>query len=217
MSTVTEAWQIMERGRLPDTIKFCEVLTPKPLTCEVQVQVLYAGLNAYDTKLASLYPSFIQRLPRTPASDFAGVITAVGPGAQPSWATQGQRVYGLFSPATSHKDQKGSLQEIVTISTRFIQPTPDDFTDEDAAGVSLVGLAAVALTDPIKKDDRVLIIGGSTSVGFLAADIAFAKGASYIVATASAAKAAFVKNRGVDDTIDCASPASISILLKHVN
>lgn len=167
------------------------------------MQVKFAALNPCDAKLASLFPRILQKLPRTAASDFSGVITAVGPGPHPEWATKGRRVYGFFSPAKSQKDQRGSLQEFVTTSTKFIQPTPDDYTDEEVAGVTMAGLAALALTDRVKQSDRVLIIGGSTAVGFLVADLAKARGASFVVATASGLKAAFVRSRGVSSTVDC--------------
>ncbi|KAE8256528.1 hypothetical protein A4X03_0g5314, partial [Tilletia caries] len=54
----------------------------------------------------------------------------------------------------------------------------------------------------VEKGDRVFINGGTTAVGLLAADLAIAKGASLIVATASGSKADFIKKRGVNEVID---------------
>lgn len=186
-TSTTRAWRVREHDWLPGTMELIQQSTTEPSEAEVQVQVKFAGIHSSDLHLASQFRIIIQKFPRTPAAEFSGVITAVGPGTHPAWATKGRRVYGFFSPAQSHRDQRGSLQEIMTAPTKFNQPTPDDFTDEEVAGVTMSGLAALALTDAVKKNDRILLVGGSTLAGLLAADLAFAKGASYIVATASAA------------------------------
>jgi len=203
MASETRAWQITRRGPIPKTIKLSDNVTVHPPKAgEIQVKITYASLNPVDTKLAAVAPSFLQKLPRAPGSDFAGVVTAVGEGEQPVWAKAGTRVYGQITASNAVKTNLGSLQELVTIPTKYAQPTPEELDDEHAAGLSLVGLTALVLATPVKAGDRVLIVGGSTSVGLLLADMVRDKGASFVVATASGSKCDFVKKRGIDDVVD---------------
>lgn len=143
------------------------------------------------------------KLPRTVAADFSGEIVGVGQGEHADWVKEGVRVYGIHSADKALKTGKGSLSSYLTISSRYVVPTPQALEDEKAAGIALTGLTALSLNETLQKGWKVFIVGGSTSVGLAAADIARAKGASLIVASASGEKKKLLQQRGVDEVIDC--------------
>jgi NADPH2:quinone reductase len=136
-----------------------------------------------------------------PASDFSGTVDAVG--ASIDSLKPGTRVYGFVPAEDLARGKNGALATFVNVPRKFVLPAPAHLSDEELGGVTLVGLTALTLAATLRQGDRVLIVGGSTAVGLLAADVARAKGASLIVASASGAKAKFIKERGVDETIDC--------------
>jgi NADPH:quinone reductase-like Zn-dependent oxidoreductase len=94
--------------------------------------------------------------------------------------------------------------EEVAAPSRQLARKPRKIDHVHAAALPLAGLTAwQSLVDvgAIGPGDRVLVHGAGGGVGHIAVQIAKARGA-YVVATASAAKHAFVESLGADEIID---------------
>lgn len=177
-----------------------EIPVPRPGRGEVQVRVNLASLNPVDFKLRSGVLRLVGR-PRRPAitgKDFAGVITALGPGVQ-GYAV-GQRVFGSVDPLGG----QGSCAQFVTPAIDRIAPTPDRLSDELAASLPVAaGTALQALTDiaRLRGDQSVLITGASGAVGSAAVQIARSIGAQ-ITGVCGTAHVDYVRVLGAGRVID---------------
>lgn len=108
------------------------------------------------------------------------------------------------------KNARGSLSKKLLVGSEFVEKIPSKYTSQEAAGLTLVGLTALELADQVtEKGQRVLVAGGSTSVGLLLIKMLKAKGA-FVVATGSGSKLDVIKSRGADDVVDCKSFFSCS-------
>lgn len=116
------------------------------------------------------------------------------------------------------KEGKGSLSPKLVISSQFVEKIPEFYSPKQAAGLTLVGLTALELADHTERGDRVLVAGGSTSVGLLLIKMLKAKGCSLVVATGSGSKLDVIKSRGADDVVDCEClfPLSFLFSLLHI-
>ncbi|CAD6926723.1 unnamed protein product [Tilletia controversa] len=211
-SVSAEAWQITKPGSIPDTLELRSITLPNLKPNQVLIKVSHAALNPADYKLAAILPTFIQKVPRTAASDFSGTVVKLGSDAlakKYEWLREENvAVWGLIFnlPPTS---ALGAMSTYTVAEVECIHPLPTNtaaieagVTAESAAGLGIVSLTAYLQAQYVKKGDRVFINGGTTAVGLIAADLAIAKGASLIVATASGSKADFIKKRGVNEVID---------------
>jgi len=177
-----------------------ETAVPEPARGEVQVRVRVASLNPIDFKLRSGIMRLIGR-PRRPAitgKDFAGEISALGPGVQ--GYRLGQRVFGSIDPMGG----RGSCAQFLALPTDRIAPTPDAMSDELAASLPVAsGTALQALTDiaGLKAGQAVLISGASGAVGASAAQIARWIGAR-VTGVCGSANVDYVRSLGAERVID---------------
>ncbi|KAK0543476.1 hypothetical protein OC846_006405, partial [Tilletia horrida] len=154
-------------------------------------------------------------MPRPAGSDFSGHVVQLGSESLKTthpWLKEGLAVYGTTEnrPPTSIKSKtSGALSTYTILNAESIQALPTNSAAvkaglnlESGAGLGIAGMTAVALNGHVRQGDRVLINGGTTAVGLIAADIAKAKGASFVVATGSGSKVDFLKKRGLDDVVD---------------
>ncbi|KAK0560140.1 hypothetical protein OC844_003958 [Tilletia horrida] len=210
--TTASAWQIISKGPIPDVLERRDIELPKLKPSQVLVKVTHASLNPVDYKLAALVPSFVQKLPRTAASDFSGIVLQLGSEAlskKYDWLRPEVAVFGTTPNLPPFKPW-GALATYTVVESSEIQPVPlqsaaalhAGVSQESAAGLGIVSRTALAQVHYVHKGDRVFINGGTTAVGLLAADMALDKGASLVVVTASGSKAEFVKKRGVHAAID---------------
>lgn len=109
----------------------------------------------------------------------------------------------MIAIETAIKNGRGSLATKLLVSSQFVEKIPEAYTPQQASGLSLVGLTALALASHAQKGERVLVAGGSTAVGLLLIKMLKAKGCSLIVATGSGGKLDVIKSRGTDDVVDC--------------
>ncbi|CEH13434.1 Zinc-binding oxidoreductase [Ceraceosorus bombacis] len=204
--STAQAWRLHKLGLLADVIQEDTVPIPSPADGEVLIKLSHASLNPVDYKLVGLMGRFL-KLPRTVGADFSGEIVSVAQGCHASWVKQGVRVYGIWAADKVLSSGKGSLSTYFTIPSKYLAPIPPLLDYESAAGIALVGLTALSLNQTFQKGWKVFIVGGSTSVGLAAADIAKAKGASLIVASASGEKKNVLKQR--DKEVDVAGELSL--------
>ncbi|QHC22981.1 NADP-dependent oxidoreductase [Streptomyces sp. GS7] len=181
----------------PEVLKEVEVARPEPGLSEVLVRVHAAGVNPTDWKHRSR-EIFLGEPPFVLGWDVSGVVEAVGVGV--TLFKPGDEVFGMLP----YPHGVGSHAEYVTGPARAFAHKPTGIDHVQAGALPLAALTAwqaLADTAAIRTGDRVLIHAAAGGVGHLAVQIAKARGA-YVIATASAAKHAFVRGLGADEVID---------------
>jgi NADPH:quinone reductase-like Zn-dependent oxidoreductase len=182
----------------PDVLQVVEIDPPRPLPTEVLVRVRAIGLNRVEASIRRGSSSMLGQPPFILGWDISGVVEDVAPGVnrfQP-----GDEVYGmpLFPRAAR------AYAELVAAPSRQLARKPRSLDHVHAAALPLAGLTAwQSLVDvaQVRSGQRVLIHGAAGGVGHLAVQIAKGLGAQ-VIATASRAKADFVRELGADEVID---------------
>ena len=165
----------------------CDRVPPGPGQIEVAVNA--SSINFADVLVAfGRYPAFEGRLPQL-GTDFAGVVTAVGPDVTDHKV--GDHVGGLSAD--------GCWGTFLTCDARLAVTLPAGLTDEQAAAVTTAhatawyGLHELAR---IKAGDRVLIHSATGGVGQAAIAIARAAGAEIFATAGSEQRRAIVARHG---------------------
>jgi NADPH:quinone reductase-like Zn-dependent oxidoreductase len=186
-----------------DTYGDADVLTlrddaPDPLVGpdSVLVRAHAAGVNPVDCKirmgyLKRAFPSF---LPIVPGWDVAGVVEKVGPAV--TEFTEGDEVIGYVR--LDHI-QQGTYAEYVSAPVRALARRPSTVDLTHAAALPLAGLTAHQALDAagVGPRDTVLVHASAGGVGFLAAQLAVARGAR-VIGTAREGNHEFLRGFGVD-------------------
>jgi NADPH:quinone reductase-like Zn-dependent oxidoreductase len=160
----------------PEVLQLADVEPPSPISTEVLVRVLAAGVNPVDckTRRGDGVSRWVGRPPFIPGWDVAGVVEAKGYGV--TRFEIGDLVFGMprFPRAA------GAYAECVTAPSRQLSRAPRRATAVEAAALPLAALTAwQCLVDVahVKTGDCVLVHGASGGVGHLAVQIARALGA----------------------------------------
>lgn len=165
---------------------------------DVQVKVIYAGVNPLDNLIARGTMKLLvpYRLPQTMGNELVGRITRVGDDVQNFHV--GERVF-----ARMPLDRIGAFAEDVIINSAAIARVPECFTDEEAATIPLTALTAMQALDlmDVEPGKTLFISGGTGSFGAMAIPIAVAKGLTVIV-SGSARNKDTVMKLGVSRFID---------------
>jgi len=180
---------------------------PKPVPMDDQVLVRVSAAAITPTEFA-WHPTFhnadgtVRQFPVILGHEFSGLVEAVGPAATD--VQVGEAVYGL----NDWFSNGAQAEYCLTVPTN-IAPKPASLTDAQAAAVPISILTAwQGLFDraQLSAGQRVLIHGGAGSVGSVAVQLAH-HARAHVIATVSAANAAFVKTLGADEVIDYRSTA----------
>jgi polyketide synthase 5 len=189
------------RVRAPGDLESLELVSfdrvpPEPGQIEVQVNA--SSINFADVLVAfGLYPSFDGRLPAL-GSEFAGVVTAVGPGVTAHQV--GDRVGGVSAD--------GCWSTYVTCEASLATTLPAGLTDRGAAAVGLAyatawfGLQELAR---ISAGDKVLIHSATGGVGQAAIAIARAAGADIFATAGSEQRRQLLRDWGIKHVYDSRS------------
>lgn len=172
---------------------------PEPAADEVLIRIHAASVNPVDWKIRGGYgkDSFKHHLPLILGWDVAGTIEATG--SQVEQFQTGDAVYGYTS---LYRD--GGYAEFIVAKTTEIALKPNSVDFLEAAAIPVAALTAwQALFDTagLSANQRVLIHAASGGVGSLAVQLAKVKGA-YVIGTASARNADFLRELGTDEIID---------------
>lgn len=199
----------------PDLLQLDEVPEPVPAPGEVLVAVRALGINPVDWKLMTGKAPVLPPLPHVPGGDIAGVVEALGDGV--TGFAVGDRVFGLIG-------LMGAYAEKVAVPASSLARMADGMDFPTAAALPLVSLTAL---QGMLSDGRdlsgldILVHGGAGGVGTAAIQIARAEGAR-VTASASAAKAGFVRELGAAEVVDFRAgehglaPASFDMLVDLV-
>lgn len=181
----------------PEVLRKVRVGRPAPRPNEVLVRVRAAGVNPTDWKHRAT-GGFLGEPPFVLGWDLSGEVAETGIGV--AAFKPGDEVFGMLPYPFGH----GSHAEYVTVPARALTHKPASIDHVQAGALPLVSLTAwQALTEyaDVRPGQRVLVHAAAGGLGHVAVQIAKARGA-YVIGTASAGKHDFLREIGVDETID---------------
>jgi polyketide synthase 5 len=174
----------------------CDRVPPGPGQIEVAVSV--SSINFADVLVAmGLFPAIDGGLPEL-GMDFAGVVTAVGPGVTDHQV--GDRVGGF--------SKNGCWGTFVTCDARLAAALPPELTEHQAVAVATATATAwYGLHDQagISAGDRVLIHSATGGVGQAAIGVARAAGAEIFATAGSEDRRKMLRNMGIKHVYDSRS------------
>ncbi|KAG6901423.1 hypothetical protein C0995_012134 [Termitomyces sp. Mi166 len=186
---------------------------PKPGPGELLVKVLATGLNPVDWKVQK-YGIFVTEFPAVLGSDVAGEVEAVGEGV--TSFKKGDRV---FAQGTFESDS-ASFQQYTLTTAATTAKIPTKFSYEDVATIPVALTAAyvgfyntkpygLELSWPTESVNQgkyagkpMVVLGGASSVGQFALQLAKLSGFSPIITTASLKHTEFLKSIGATHVLD---------------
>ena len=209
---------------IPSSFRRAEITAPKAQTSlhdrslsalepnEICIKITATAINPVDWKMRD-HDAFIPSYPAVLGSDAAGVVVATGAYVEAFQA--GDRV---FFQGIIGKNESSTFQEYCKMPAEFVSKTPKNIADEQAAGVSLATMAVVTafygpeghgLLPPWDDGGRVagqgksiVIIGGASSVGQYAIQLARLSGYERIITNASSANHDFLESLGAHVVLD---------------
>jgi NADPH2:quinone reductase len=180
----------------PEVIGYGNLPDPSPKAGEVQVRVLAAALNPIDTYIRAGKVDMTLPKPFIPGCDFAGTVTALGPGVNA--LKVGDRVWGSNQGLLG---RQGTFAELICVHEDWVYPTPAEVTDADAAAAALVGITAhlgLFRRAKLQEGETVFVHGGTGGVGSMVVQMAKAASAHVITTVGSAEKAQLCRTWGAD-------------------
>jgi NADPH:quinone reductase-like Zn-dependent oxidoreductase len=181
----------------PEVLVEVDEAVPEPGPGQVSVEVRAVGTNPVDFKLFSgSYGADESQLPLPVGSEAAGVVTAVGDGADgPGGAIRPGDPVIVFRVVGAYTSQ-------LLVGVDAVVPKPVALSFEEASGLMLTGTTAVhalKVTD-VGGGDTVVIHGASGGVGLMAVQLAVADGAR-VIGTASESGHAYLRQLGAEPVV----------------
>lgn len=205
----------------PEVLRIDEVERPDPGPGEVRVEVRAASLNHLDLWVRRGLPIEIT-MPHIGGSDVAGVVEAVGPGAE--HVPLGTRV--VVNPSLDYdwydgdsqgdsfprtrlrligEHTQGGFAELCVVPAANLLEIPDHVPFEKAAAAGLTFVTAwhgLIARGRLRAGERVLITGASGGVSTAAVQIARLVGAHVYAVTSGAENVRRVEGLGADVVYD---------------
>lgn len=204
---------------LPDVSAQHNVLADRELAPlapgEVAIKITATAINPVDWKLREgvFKQIFRDSYPAMLGSDAAGTIAAVAPDV--TRFAVGDRVF--FQGILSNIDAS-TFQQYCKMPATLVAKTPADISDDQAAGIALATISAVigfyhesgrGLTPPwteggelVGKGKAVVVLGGSSSVGQYAIQLAKLSGFERVITNTSGQHIDWLKSLGADVVLD---------------
>jgi NADPH:quinone reductase-like Zn-dependent oxidoreductase len=185
----------------PEELIYEDASTPDIQPDDVLIRVKATSINPVDWKVregARKDPN--RRFPIILGWDVSGIIEKVG--GEVKDFKVGDEVYGR--PDTT---RNGTYAEYVAVRAAEIALKPISLNHNGAAAIPLAGLTAwqgIFDHGKLQAGQKILIHGASGGVGTLAVQLARWRGA-YVIGTASAENADFLRELGADEVIDYTS------------
>jgi NADPH2:quinone reductase len=175
------------------------VADPRPGPGQVRIAVRVAGVHLLDTHIragerAGPFPR--PELPAIPGREVAGVVDAVGAGADDAWV--GRRVVAHLGQAS------GGYAELALSPAEALHELPDGVADEAAVAMIGTGRTTLAILEEaeIGGDDVVLVTAAAGGIGSMVVQAARAAGATVVGLAGGAAKIGRVRELGADAAVD---------------
>jgi NADPH:quinone reductase-like Zn-dependent oxidoreductase len=183
----------------PEALKFEDHPSREPKAGEVRIRVQAVGLNRAEALYTRGQYLEQPRLPSGLGYEAAGIVEAVGPGAERTWV--GRSVASV--PGFSINDYP-VLGEEAVVPVANIAPYPEKLSPVEGAAMWMQYLTAwggLINVGEIRKGDFVLISAASSSVGLAAIQVAKEEGAISIATTRTSKKREELHELGADHVI----------------
>jgi NADPH:quinone reductase-like Zn-dependent oxidoreductase len=168
-----------------------EVARPEAAPGRAVVQVVAAAINPGEAAVRAgfLHERWPAHFPEGEGSDFAGVVTAVGPGV--TSVSAGAEVIGWT-------DERASHAEAVSVPALQLVPKPAGVSWEAAGSLFVAGVTAWATIQAagVKPGDTVAVSAAAGGVGSIAVQLARRAGAT-VIGIAGPASAGWLASVGV--------------------
>jgi NADPH:quinone reductase-like Zn-dependent oxidoreductase len=185
-----DVWRMDRAGSLGDLRQEREDLAP-PGSAEARVRIEAIGLNFADVFSCLALYSATPRGPFIPGLECAGTVEAIGDGA--SGVAPGDRVMVLT--------RFGGFATAVTADTRYLFPTPDAWSSDEAAAFPVQALTAwygLVRLGELAPGETVLVHSAAGGVGLNALAIVDRMGGGAIATVGTEDKVAFLsRQRGL--------------------
>jgi NADPH2:quinone reductase len=181
----------------PENLALIDIDVAAPGAGEVAISVLACGVNPFDTKVYSgLMGADPAALPMRLGFEAAGVVSAVGPGAD---GPEGPIAVG--DEVIAFRISGAYAGQVVVPASAVVQK-PAALDWPEAAGLLLTGATAVHLLTVTNagEGDTVLVHGGSGGVGLMAIQLAVLRGAR-VIATASEHRHGLLEELGAEPVV----------------
>ena len=192
-----------------DGLRIEEIPDPVPAAGEVVVDVVVAAVNFPDVLFVADRYQMSVPVPFTPGSEFAGVVSAVGPGV--SAVAVGDRVSGRV--------MTGAFAERVLAPATAVTPVPEgvDLAAAAASGVTFAtAYSALRSVAELRPSEWVAISGAAGGVGSAAVVLARHLGGRALAVVSSSAKARFCRDLGADAVVDLSTTADPKQRIREV-
>jgi len=183
----------------PEVTFYEDAPRPEPAADEVLIRIHAAAVNPVDWMIRNGYGKdwWPHQMPLTLGCEYAGVVESVG--AAVSSVKPGDEVYGYINLVKNGAYAEYAVANEAEVA---IKPKSLDFVNASAVPVAaLTAWQALFGIANLSAGQSVLIHAAAGGVGSIAVQLAKAKGA-YVIGTASARNADFLRQIGVDEVID---------------
>jgi NADPH:quinone reductase len=181
----------------PEELELRDIPQPSPGPGEALVRIKAAALNFFDLLIIAGKYQHKPPFPFSPASEFAGVVEAVGKGV--SEVKPGDRVMGTAG--------WGAAREAIVIRASQLVKMPDALDFDRAAGLTVTyatTLYGLRERGALKRGETLVVLGATGGVGLAAIEIGKVIGARVIACASSDEKLAFAREHGADETVNYA-------------
>ncbi len=127
----------IEQTGTPDVIRYGDLPDPVCGPDQVLLQVGAVSVNPIDTYIRNGANYWPLPKPFVIGCDVAGTVIQVG--SQVRNVEPGQRVWGSNQGLLG---RQGTFSSLAAVESKWLYPTPDNVTDEQAAAGALVGITA---------------------------------------------------------------------------
>jgi len=179
----------------PEQLIVTDHADPVPGPGEVVVDVSYASVNFPDLLAVAGGYQVRTEVPFTPGSEFAGIVSAVGPGV--AAPLPGAPVAGMV--------MSGAFAEKVKVPASAVRRLPPgaDLAIAAATGVThSTAYSALRSAAGVTREEWVAVTGAAGGVGSAAVVLARALGARVLAVVSTSEKARFCRDLGADAVLD---------------
>jgi NADPH:quinone reductase len=197
------------QGPAAEVLQVGELPVAEPGPGEVRVRLSYSGVNPGDIKKRQAWLGSPMAFPRIiPHSDGAGIIDAVGPGADQARLGRRVWVYGAQSYRPS-----GTAAQSTVVPAALAVDLPDSVADQTGACLGIPGITAhrAVFADGPVSGQVILVHGVRGSVGSLAAQLARWGGATVIGTVRTSNEASQVSPATADHVVSLESDPATAI------
>jgi len=195
---VVQALRVHELGEPERVLRLEEVAVPEPGPGQVRVKVHAASLNFPDVLMCRGEYQVKPPLPFTPGAEVAGVVDAVGPGAD-RWR-RGERVLAIpaFGPG-------GFAEYTLAAAEGGVFAIPDSMPFAAASALHVTyetGYLALHRRAGLAAGETLLVHAGAGGVGSAAIQLGLAAGARVIATAGGPEKVEVCRALGADLVVD---------------